>query len=176
MKKYTIEEAIEDVAMSIQVMPDGYGTWKVSGQLGCNRDEECFKDYFITHDEEWKTGFFDGEEYNEYALSDEAREACERDGEDYDIWYDTVTHDGANEDNYESAEHRDRRAAEKFVDEWTDFANQPDRLYFNDKSEVIFLLTPEENDFLMENFDLIESLTAGDGKAFLAAFENREEN
>lgn len=52
-------------------------------------------------------------------------------------------------------------------------------MYFIDviiKSEVIFLLTSEENDFLMENFDLIESLTAGNGKAFLAAFENREEN
>lgn len=114
MKKYTKEEIINELAMNMCVMWTGYGTWKISSYIG-NRDNKIsFSE--ITHQEEDEKGIFDGEEYNDYANSDQAREDCERDGENYEEWRKAVIHDSANEDNYESRELRDKRLAERIFD------------------------------------------------------------
>lgn len=175
MKKYTIEEAIEDVAMSIQIMPDGYGTWKIKGNLGIRSTGEYVEDYFVTHDEEWKTGIFDGEEYNEYANSEQTRLECEENGENYDEWYNIVTRDSANEDNYESHEARDRRAAKKIVENWVEENNWPDNIVVTADNSTIFLLDEEESKFAEENTDALGMLIDGRSKAFITAFDNREE-
>ena len=51
MRTYTINEAIEAMADSIQILSDGYGTWKVKGNLGIRSTGEYVEDYFNTHDD-----------------------------------------------------------------------------------------------------------------------------
>ena len=176
MKTYTINEAIEDIATNIQVFSDGYGTWKVKGNLGIRATGEYVEDYFTTHDEEWKTGIFDGEEFNDYANSEQARQDCEENGENFDEWYDAVTHDSGNEDNYESPDARDRRAAKKIVENWVDENNWPNNIVVTADNSTIFLLDSEESKFADDNNDALAMLIDGRSKAFLDAFNNREEN
>lgn len=148
MKKYTKEEIIDELAMNMCVKWAGYGTWEISSYIG-NRDNKIsFSE--ITHDEEDEKGIFDGEEYNDYANSDQAREDCERDGENYGEWYELVTHDSANEDNYESREQRDRRLARRIFDHNFDEPTAGDYIICNSGDENFYLL---EGDYEREVFD-----------------------
>lgn len=138
MKKYTKEDIIAELEMNLQVAFSPYGTWKITSHIG-SRDERIeFSE--TSHNEEDAKGIFDGEEYNDYANSDQAREDCERDGENYDEWYEVVTHDSANEDNYESREQRERRLAHRIFDHNFEDATAGDYIICNSGDEYFYLL------------------------------------
>jgi len=83
-------EIIEELASNIEVTFKPYGTWVVKSKaLGIAVS-------FLTYDEEWKTGKFHPTLYNKENV----------------LLNKEVENDYANEDNYESREVRDRRAAE----------------------------------------------------------------
>lgn len=148
MKKYTKEEIIDELAMNMCVMWTGYGTWKISSYIG-NRDNKIsFSE--ITHQEEDEKGIFDGEEYNDYANSDQAREDCERDGENYEEWREAVINDSANEDNYESREQRDRRLAHRIYDHNFDEPTEEDYIICYSGDDYYYFL---ETDAEREVFD-----------------------
>lgn len=174
MKKYTIEEAIEEMKNTVQVFIDGYGTWKVKASLGIRSTGEYAEDYFTTHDEEWKTGIFDGEKYNDYANSDQAKAVCEEEGEDYDNWYEIVTNDSANEDNYESTDSRDERAARKIIESWVDDDNAPNNVIITADNNTIFVLDEDEKSFAESETANLAMLVDGRAKAFLDAYDNRD--
>lgn len=175
MKTYTIEEAIKEMADSIQIFSDGYGTWKVKGNLGIRSTGEYVEDYFTTHDEDWKTGIFDGEKYNDYANSDQAKADCEEEGEDYDKWYEIVTNDSANEDNYESTDARDERAARKIIESWVDDDNTPDNVIVTADNSTIYVLDEDEKEFAESETYNLAMLVDGRAEAFTQAFDNRDE-
>ena len=139
MKKYTKEEILEELAMNMCVAWTGYGTWKITTHIGSREDKVKFSE--ITHQEEDEKGIFDGEKYNDYANSEQARQDCEEDGENFDKWYEAATHDSANEDNYESREQRDRRLAHRIFD-----------LNFKDATagDYIICYSGDENFYLLE--------------------------
>lgn len=138
MKKYTEEDIIAELAMNMCVSWKGYGTWEITSHIGSGDSKFEFSE--ITHGEDDYTGIFDGEEYNDYANSDQAREDCERDGEDYDEWYESATHDSANEDNYESREQRDNRLAHRIFDHNFDEPTAGDYIICNSGDEYFYLL------------------------------------
>lgn len=175
MRTYTINEAIEEMANTVQVFSDGYGTWKVKANLGIRSTGEYVEDYFTTHDEEWKTGIFDGEKYNDYANSDQAKADCEEEGEDYDKWYEIVTNDSANEDNYESTDDRNERAARKIIESWVDDDNTPDNVIVTADNSTIYVLDEEEKSFAESETANLAMLVDGRAKAFTQAFDNRDE-
>lgn len=67
MKTYTIEENVNDMALSAGVSHgNGYCNWICSAHLGYSSDKnggEYAEDRFSTNDESWATGEFDGETY-----------------------------------------------------------------------------------------------------------------
>lgn len=174
MKTYTIEEAIEEMKSTVQVFSDGYGTWKVKANIGSHSTGEYVEDYFTTHDEEWKTGVFDGEKYNDYANSDQAKEDCESEGVDYNEWLETVLTDSANEDNYESTDSRNERAARKIIESWVEDNEWPDNVVVTADNSTIFVLDEDENNFAESETANLAILVDGRAKAFRAAYDNRE--
>lgn len=174
MRKYTIEEATEEMKSTVQVFSDGYGTWKVKANIGIRSTGEYAEDYFTTHDESWKTGEFDGEEYNTYANSDQAREDFESDAE-YEAWRDKAISDCANEDNYEPAEHRDERAARKIIESWVEDGNTPDNVVVTADNSTIYVLDDDETEFAENETANLAMLVDGRGDAFINAFNSREE-
>lgn len=193
MKTYTINEAIEDIASTIQVFSDGYGTWKVKANLGLRSTGEYAEDYFTTHDEEWKTGEFDGERFNpqdydewlesyfEPEFNGVSKDALalitdEMKNKMFEAWCERLWSDSANEDNYESPNARDRRAAKKIVENWVDENNWPNKIVVTADNSKIFLLDSEESKFADDNTDALAMLIDGRSKAFLDAFDNREES
>ena len=174
MRTYTINEAIEEMKSTVQVFSDGYGTWKVKANLGIRSTGEHVEDYFSTHDEEWKTGIFDGEKYNDYANSDQAKADCEEECEDYDKWYEIVTNDSANEDNYESTDARDERAARKIIESWVDDNEWPDNVVVTADNSTIYVLDEDEKEFAESETANLAMLVDGHSKAFIDAYDNRE--
>ena len=174
MRTYTIEEAVEEMANSVQVFSAGYGTWDVKANLGIRSTGEYAEDKFTTHDEEWKTGEFDGEKYNSYANSEQARQDCEDEGEDYDEWREKVINDNANEDNYESSHDRDIRAAKKIIDSWVEDGDTPDNVVVTTDNSTIFVLDDSEREFAESETANLAMLIDGRSKAFLDAYNNRE--
>lgn len=175
MKKFTIEKAVEEMKNTVKVFSDGYGTWKVKANIGIRSSGEYVEDYFTTNDEEWKTGIFDGKKYNDYANSDQAKADCEERGEDFDKWYEFVTNDRANDDNYESTESRDERAARILVESWTNPGCEPRNVFWNWLHGVFFIVDDDELSFASDHPELIDSLTMDYGRAFSNAYSNREE-
>ena len=175
MRTYTINEAIEDMKSTVQVFSDGYGTWKVKANLGIRSTGEYVEDYFTTHDEEWKTGIFDGEKYNDYANSDQAKADCEEEGEDYDKWYEIVTNDSANEDNYESTGSRDERAARKIIESLVDDDNAQDNVIVTADNSTIYVMDEDEKKFSESETYNLAMLVDGRAEAFIQAFDNRNE-
>ena len=147
MKTYTYNEALEEMKATVQVISAGYGTWKVKASLGVRSTGEYVEDSFTTHDEEWKTGIFDGETYNSYANSEEARAMCQDEGEDYDSWYERAVSDSANDDNYEPDDSRDERASRRILDSWVDDHEWPDNIVVTSDGGRIFVLDEEESTF-----------------------------
>jgi hypothetical protein len=174
MRKYTINEAIEEMKDTVQVFSDGYGTWKVKANIGLRSTGEYAEDYFTTHDEEWKTGEFDGEKYNTYANSDQAREDFDSDAE-YEEWRDAVINDSANEDNYESPDERNERAARTIIESWVDYNNTPGNVVVTADNSTIYILDEEERNFAESETANLAMLVDGRGDAFINAFNSREE-
>lgn len=148
MKKYTNEELIDELAMNMCVMWTSYGTWKITTHIGSRDEKIQFSE--ITHDEEDDKGIFDGEEYNDYANSDQAREDCERDGENYEEWREAVIHDSADEDNYESRDQRDRRLAKRIFDHNFDEPTAGDYIICRSGDDYFYFL---ETDAERQAFD-----------------------
>lgn len=174
MRKYTINEAIEEMKDTVYVFSDGYGTWKVKANIGLRSTGEYAEDYFTTHDELWKTGEFDGEKYNTYANSAEAREDFESDAE-YEEWRNAVINDSANEDNYESPDERDERAARKIIESWVNDNNTPGNVVVTADNSTIYVLDEEERNFAESETANLAMLVDGRGDAFINAFNSREE-
>lgn len=174
MRTYTIEEAIEEMKNTVQVFSDGYGTWKVKANIGIRSTGEYVEDYFTTHDEEWKTGIFDGEKYNDYANSDQAKVDCEEEGENYNKWYEIVTNDSANEDNYESTDSRDERAARKIIESWVNDDEWPNNVVVSSDNSTIFVLDEGEREFMESDNTNLAMLVDGRAKAFIDTYDNRE--
>jgi hypothetical protein len=174
MRTYTINEAIEEMKDTVQVFSDGYGIWKVKANIGLRSTGEYAEDNFTTHDESWKTGEFDGEKYNTYANSDKAREDFDIDAK-YEEWRNAVINDSANEDNYESPDKRDERAARKIIESWVDDNNTPDNVVVSADNSTIYVLDEEEREFAESETANLAMLVDGRGDAFINAFNSRED-
>ena len=192
MRTYTIEEAIEEMKSTVQVFSDGYGTWKVKANLGIHSTGEYVEDYFTTHDEEWKTGIFDGERFNpqdyeewlddffrhEFAetLTSYAKELITEDIKKqlFDEYCEIKWNDSANEDNYESTDSRDERAARKIIESWIENNEWPDNVVVTADNSTIFVLDENENDFAESETANLAMLVDGRAKAFIDAYDNKE--
>lgn len=188
MKTYTIEEAIDEMKNSVQVFSDGYGTWKVKANIGIRSTGEYAEDYFTTHDEDWKTGIFDGEKYNPKDFDEWYDEQCweehgweeapdKNDSEVKAMFNDycsAVWADSANEDNYESTDSRDERAARKIIESWVDDGNAQDNVIITADNSTIFVLDEDELAFAESETANLEMLVDGRAKAFIDAYDNRE--
>jgi len=193
MRTYTIEEAIEEMANTVQVFSAGYGTWDVKANLGIRSTGEYVEDKFTTHDEEWKTGEFDGERFNpqdyeewlddfyrhEFAetLTNYAKELITEDIKKqlFDEYCDIKWNDSANEDNYEPSESRNERAARKIIESWVDDNEWPDNVVVTADNSTIFVLDEYESEFADSDTGALAMLIDGRGKAFLDAFNSRED-
>ena len=189
MRTYTIEEAIEEMKDSVQVFSDGYGTWKVKANIGLRSTGEFAEDYFTTHDESWKTGEFDGERFNpqdyEEWYNDQQweehgwEEAPSKDDAEvksmFDEYCSAVWSDGANEDNYESSDKRDERAARKIIESWVDDNEWPDNVVVTADNSTIYVLDDDENDFAESETANLAMLVDCRAKAFIDAYNNKEE-
>lgn len=193
MRKYTINEAIEEMKDTVQVFNDGYGTWKVKANIGLRSTGEHAEDYFTTHDEAWKTGEFDGERFNpqdydqwleDYfkpefngvsngalaLITDEMKD------EMFKAWCKKLWSDSANENNYESIDKRDERAARKIVDSWVDDNEWPDNVVVTTDNSTIYILSEEEKVFAEKETANLAMLVDGRDDAFINAFNSREED
>lgn len=192
MKTYTINEAIKEIADSIQIFSDDYGTWKIKGNLGIRSTGEYAEDHFITHDEDWKTGIFDGEKYNpqdyeewlddfyrhEFAesLSNYAKELITEDVKNtlFKEYCEIKWADTANEDNYEPVDARDERAARKIIESWVNDNNWPGNVVVTADNSTIYVLNEEEKEFAESETANLAMLVDGRAKAFIDAYDNRE--
>lgn len=192
MRTYTIEEAIEEMKSTVQVFGDGYSTWKVKANLGLRSTGEFAEDYFTTHDEAWKTGEFDGERFNpqdyeewlddfyrhEFAetLTNYAKELITEDIKKqlFDEYCDIKWNDSANEDNYEPSDQRDERAARKIIESWIYDNEWPDNVVVTADNSIIYVLDEDEKSFAESETANLGMLVDGCTKAFIDAYDNRE--
>lgn len=189
MRTYTINEAIEEMKDTVQVFSDGYGTWKVKANIGLRSTGEYVEDYFKTHDESWKTGEFDGERFNPqdfdewYGEQEWLAHGCEEEPskedaeirETFDDYCNAIWSDSANEDNYESPDERNQRAARKIVDSWVDDNEWPDNVVVTADNSTIYILDEDEKTFAESETANLAMLVDGRGDAFINAFNSREE-
>ena len=193
MRKYTINEAIEEMKNTVQVFSDGYGTWKVNANIGIRSTGEYAEDYFTTHDESWKTGEFDGEQFNpqdyeewlddfyrhEFAetLTNYAKELITEDIKKqlFDEYCDIKWNDSANEDNYEPSNQRDERAARKIIESWVEDVDTPDNVVVAAGNSTIYVLDDDEREFAESETANLAMLVDGRGDAFINAFNSRED-
>ena len=191
MRTYTIEEAIEEMKSTVQVFSDGYSTWKVKANLGLRSTGEFAEDYFTTHDEAWKTGEFDGERFNpqdyeewlddfyrhEFAetLTNYAKELITDDIKKqlFDEYCNIKWNDSANEDNYEPSDQRDERTARKIIESWV-YDNAPDNVIVTADNSTIYVLDEDEKKFAESETANLAMLVDGRAKAFIDAYDNRE--
>lgn len=193
MRTYTIEEAIEEMKSTVQVFSAGYGTWKVKANLGLRSTGEYAEDYFTTHDEEWKTGEFDGERFNpqdfdewlesyfEPEFNGVSKDALalitdEMKNKMFETWCERLWSDSANNDNYEPSDNRDERAARKIIESWVDDNEWPDNLVVTADNSTIYLLDNRERKFAESETANLAMLVDGRGGAFINAFNSREES
>lgn len=192
MRKYTIEEAIEEMKNTVQVFSDGYGTWKVKANIGIRSTGEYAEDYFTTHDESWKTGEFDGEHFNPQdfdewlenyfepefngvsgdalaLITDEMKE------EMFKEWREKLWSDSADDDNYESPDDRDERAARKIIESWVYDNEWPDNVVVTADNSTIYVLDDDELEFAESETSNLAMLVDGRGDAFINAFNSRED-
>ncbi len=193
MRKYTINEAIEEMKNTVQVFSDGYGTWKVKANIGFRSTSEYAEDYFTTHDEDWKTGIFDGEKYNpqDYeewlddfyrhefvdSLTNYAKELITEDIKKqlFSEWCEIKWTDSANEDNYEPTDERNERAARKIIESWVDDNEWPDNVVVTADNSTIYVLDDSESEFAESETANLAMLVDGRGDAFINAFNSRED-
>lgn len=192
MRKYTINDAIEDIKDTVQVFSDGYGTWKVKANIGLRSTGEYAEDYFTTHDEFWKTGEFDGEQFNPQDYDEWLEDYFEPEfngvssdalalitdemkKEMFKAWCERLWSDSANEDNYESSEDRDERAARKIIESWVDDNEWPDNVVVTSDNSTIYVLDDNERAFAESETANLAMLVDGRGDAFINAFNSRED-
>ena len=114
----TKQEVVNLIADNVNVFWSGYGTWTVLATITLPRkddnNDEVINLSYITHNEEDKTGIFDGSKYNTFCGFNSWRELKIRaaeDGLNAAQLQDRVWEDSANEDNYEPANLRNLRLA-----------------------------------------------------------------
>ena len=112
------QEVVNLIADNVNVFWSGYGTWTVLATITLPRkddnNDEVINLSYITHNEEDKTGIFDGSKYNTFCGFNSWRELKIRaaeDGLNAAQLQDRVWEDSANEDNYEPANLRNLRLA-----------------------------------------------------------------
>lgn len=192
MRKYTIKEAIEEMKGTVQVFSDGYGTWKVKASIGIRSTGEYAEDYFTTHQEEWKTGEFDGERFNPQDFDEWQKDYFEPEfngvnsdalalitdemkEEMFKAWCEKLWSDSANDDNYESPDDRDERAARKIIESWVHEDEWPSNVVVNSDNSTIYVLDESEHEFAESETANLAMLVDGRGDAFMNAFNSREE-
>lgn len=116
-------EAIREIAKNVGVRWCGYGTWEISANVELpTKDNNTIILHLCktTHNEEDKTGIFDGEQYNPLCgcidmdeLDQIAKEACMTTR----TFQKAVWSDSANEDNYEPDSDRRMRLAETLYED-----------------------------------------------------------
>lgn len=122
------DEIIQRIAENLSVRWTGYGTWTIESYVWAafsTGDDHRFKMKSITHNEDDKTGIFDGETYNplcgfedKESLEDWARNECE--GMSVEVVQNMVWSDTTDPDNYEPLIQRDLRLAERLYDIYKD--------------------------------------------------------
>lgn len=188
MKTYTIAEAIEELASNAGTAHgNGYSSWKCLATLGSG---ECKAEgSFATNDEEWSTGIFDGEEYNEQDfdewLEDYFEPEFKKVSEDalslineemkeqmFEAWCKSIWNDAANEDNYEPYAHRQRRIAESIFDSWKR-GQAPDNVFICREKNVVILLTADELEFANKpgNDEIFHDICEGCVTSFVNSYE-----
>ena len=193
MRTYTINEAIEEMKSTVQVFSDGYGTWKVKANLGIRSTGEYVEDHFTTHDEDWRTGEFNGKRFNpqdyeewlddfyrhEFAetLTNYAKELITEDIKKqlFDEYCEITWNDSANENNYETTDSRDERAARKIIESWVNDNNWPDNVVVTSDNSTIYVLDEDEKKFAESETYNLAMLVGGRAEAFIKAFDNRNE-
>ena len=189
MITYTIEEAIEEMKSTVQVFSDGYGTWKVKANIGRRSTGEYAEDYYKTHDESWKTGEFDGERFNplnfdewyydqEWLAHGWEEEPSKEDAEIremFDDYCNAIWSDSANEDNYESPDERNQRAARNIIESWVNDNNCPDNVVVTADNSTIYVLNEDEKEFAESETANLAMLVDGRSKAFIDAYDNMED-
>lgn len=192
MRKYTINEAIEEMKDTVQVFSDGYGTWKVKANIGLRSTGEYAEDYFTTHDESWKTGELDGESFNPQDFDEWTKDYFEPEFEGvskdalalltdemkeqmFKSWCERLWSDSANNDNYESTDSRDERAARRIIESWVDNLNYPNNVVVTADNSTIYVLDGEEKSFAESETANLAMLVDGRDIAFLNAFNSRED-
>lgn len=115
----TTLEVLKSIADNVYVNVAGYGTWEIKATITVPRiddeDDEVITLKEITHNEENKTGIFDGSIFNPlcgFRTHQELNEAAAESGMTVEEFQKTVWADSANEDNYEPDDVRDARLAE----------------------------------------------------------------
>lgn len=119
----TKQEVINLIADNVNVFWSGYGTWTVLSTVTLprkdNNDDEVINLSYVTHNEEDKTGIFDGSKYNTFCGFDSWRKLKIRAAEEgltAAQFQDRVWEDPANDDNYEPANLRNLRLAERLYE------------------------------------------------------------
>lgn len=123
MKK---QEIIERIADDVTVLWSGYGTWTVGATITLPRndddeDDEVITLSYITHNEDDKTGIFDGELYNPnggFCSLDELDRAAQEECITPEAMLERIWSDTTNEDNYEPADERNMRLAESLYEQF----------------------------------------------------------
>jgi len=114
----TKSEVIMLIADNVYVNFAGYGTWEIKATVAIPRagdeDAAVITVKEITHNEEDKTGIFDGSKFNTFCGFNSWRELKIRAAEaglTVAQFQDSVWEDTANDDNYEPADLRNLRLA-----------------------------------------------------------------
>ena len=90
--------------------------------------------------------------------------------EDNAIWSDS-----ANEDNYESPDERNQRAARNIIESWVNDNNCPDNVVVTADNSTIYVLNEDEKEFAESETANLAMLVDGRSKAFIDAYDNRED-
>lgn len=116
----TTLEVLRLIADNVYVNFAGHGTWEIKATVAIPRigdeDDEVITIKEITHNEEDKTGIFDGSKYNTFCGFNSWRELkiqAADDGLTVAQFQDGVWEDTANDDNYEPANLRNLRLADR---------------------------------------------------------------
>ena len=92
----------------------------------------------------------------------------------FKAWCKKLWSDSANENNYESIDKRDERAARKIVDSWVDDNEWPDNVVVTADNSTIYVLNEDEKSFAEKETANLAMLVDGMGNAFINAFNSRE--
>ena len=105
---------------------EGYGTWMIRAQC-TDINGRLYRLQMITHNEEDKTGIFDGEKYNPlcgFGSMDDLEAAAKECGMTVEVFQEHTWTDSANEDNYELLCDRNERLVDKLWEHYDEIILQ----------------------------------------------------